>query len=70
MAEQRLKKLGIVKATKLTKNFDELYEAYKKKAEEAGYFGELRFINEHGRVFIYVVLWHGGLIHGYVEMVS
>ena len=60
MAEQRLKKLGIVKATKLTKNFDELYEAYKNKAEEAGYIGELKFINEHGRVFIYVVLWHGG----------
>jgi len=56
MTEQRLKKLGIVKATKLTKNFDELYEAYKKKALEAGYTGELKFINEHGRVFIYAVL--------------
>jgi hypothetical protein len=56
MAEQRLKKLGIVKASKLTKNFDELYEVYKKKAEKAGYIDELMFINEHGRVFIYVVL--------------
>jgi hypothetical protein len=56
MTEQRLKKLGIVKTTKLNKNFDELYEAYKNKAEEAGYIGELKFINEHGRVFIYVVL--------------
>jgi hypothetical protein len=56
MEEQRLKKLGIVKAKELTKKFDELYEVYKKKAEEAGYTGELRFIKEHGRVFVYVVL--------------
>ena len=56
MEEQRLKKLGIVKAKDLTKNFDELYEVYKKKAVEAGHIGELRFIKEHGRVFVYVVL--------------
>ena len=56
MEEQRLRKLGIIKAKDLTKNFDELYEVYKKKAEEAGYTGELKFITEHGRVFIYVVL--------------
>lgn len=58
MEEQRLKKLGIIKAKDLIKNFDELYEVYKKKAEEAGCTGELKFIKEHGRVFIYVVLWH------------
>jgi hypothetical protein len=56
MEEQRLKKLGIIKAKELTKNFDEHYEVYKKKAIEAGYLGELRFIKEHGRVFVYVVL--------------
>ena len=54
--KERLKKLGIEKAKNLTKDFDNLYEVYKKKAVEAGYFGELRFIKEHGRVFIYVVL--------------
>jgi hypothetical protein len=58
MEEQRLKKLGIIKAKELTKNFDEHYEVYKKKAEEAGHTGELKFIKEHGRVFIYVVLCH------------
>lgn len=56
MEEQRLKKLGIVKAKELKKNFDELYEVYKKKAIEAGCDGELKFITEHGRVFVYVVL--------------
>ena len=56
MTEKRLSKLGVVKAKQLTKNFDELYEVYKKKAVEAGYLGELRFIKEHGRVFVYVVL--------------
>jgi hypothetical protein len=58
MEEQRLKKLGIEKAKSLNKDFDKLYEVYKKKALEAGYTGELRFINEHGRVFIYVVHFH------------
>jgi len=56
MTEERLSKLGVVKAKQLTNNFDELYEVYKKKAIEAGYLGELRFIKEHGRVFVYVVL--------------
>ena len=56
MTEERLKKLGIVKAKQLTKNFDELYEVYKLKALEAGYNGELRFIKEHGKVLIYIVI--------------
>ena len=58
MPEERLKKLGIEKTKVLNANFDELYEKYKKRAEEAGCEGELKFIREHGRVFIYVVLWH------------
>jgi len=58
MEQQRLKKLGIVKVKELTKNFDEYYEVYKKKAEEGGHTGELRFIKEHGRVKIFVVLCH------------
>ncbi|MEI6880332.1 MAG: hypothetical protein WCK82_03225 [Bacteroidota bacterium] len=54
--EERLRKLGIEKAKTLTKNFDELYEVYKKKAEEAGCTGEIKFIKEHGKVSIYVVI--------------
>lgn len=56
MTEERLKKLGIEKAKELNADFDNMYEIYKKKALEAGCEGELKFINEHGRVFIYVVL--------------
>jgi hypothetical protein len=56
MDTKRYHKLGVEKATKLSKEFDELYEIYKKKALEAGYGEELKFITEHGRVSIYVVL--------------
>lgn len=55
MPEERLKKLGIEKTKVLNADFDNLYEKYKKKALEAGNDGELKFIPEHGRVFIYVV---------------
>ena len=58
MPEQRLKKLGVEKVKVLNANFDDLYEKYKKRALEAGCEGEIKFIREHGRVFIYVVLWH------------
>ena len=56
MPEERLKKLGIEKVKTLTSDFDNLYEKYKKKALEAGCEGEIKFIREHGRVFIYVVI--------------
>jgi hypothetical protein len=56
MDEQRLRKLGVIKSTELSKNFDEYYDTYKSKAEESGYTGEVKFIKEHGRVFVYVVI--------------
>ena len=56
MPEQRLKKLGIEKTKVLTEDFDKVYEVYKKRAIEAGCEGEIKFIREHGRVFIYVVI--------------
>jgi hypothetical protein len=56
MTEERFKKLGVVKQKDLTNNFDEIYEVYKLKALEAGYRGELRFIKEHGKVLIYIVI--------------
>ena len=56
MAEERLRKLGIEKVKILNQKFDELYEKYKKKAAETGYLGELRFIREHSRVIIYLVI--------------
>jgi len=56
MPEQRLRKLGVEKTKVLTEDFDKVYEVYRKKALEAGYEGEIKFIREHGRVFIYVVI--------------
>jgi hypothetical protein len=56
MTEQRLRKLGIEKVKTLNENFDVLYEKYKKKALDAGYLGEIKFIREHSRVIIYVVI--------------
>ena len=56
MTEERLIKLGIEKVKNLNKDFDNLYEKYKKKAIDAGYTGELKFIKEHGKVLIYVVI--------------
>jgi hypothetical protein len=56
MPEERLKKLGTEKTKVLNADFDTLYEKYKNKALEAGCKGEIKFIREHGRVLIYVVL--------------
>ena len=52
----KLKKLGIVKTKILNKDFDNLYEKYKSKAVNEGFLGDLKFITEHGRTFIYVVI--------------
>ena len=51
-----MKKLGIEKAKVLNKDFDVIYERYSKKAKIQGYHGELKFIKEHGKVLIYVVI--------------
>jgi hypothetical protein len=56
MDEQRLRKIGSIKSKKLSQSFDEYYDIYKTKAEESGYTGEVKFIKEHGMVFIYVVI--------------
>lgn len=55
--EQRLRKIGHVKATTFKKQFDQVYDFWKKKAEdEFNYFGDLRFIKEHNQIFIYIIL--------------
>lgn len=56
MGNIRLKKLGVEKVKTLTNNFDFIYQKYKEKAEKAEKYGDIKFIIEHGRVFIYVVL--------------
>jgi hypothetical protein len=55
--EQRLKKIGQVKATTFNKEFDRVYDYWKKRSEnEFNYFGDLKFIKEHNMVFIYTVI--------------
>ena len=55
--EIRLKKIGQVKATIFNKQFDNVYDYWKGKAEdEFNYFGDLKFIKEHNLVFVYIVL--------------
>jgi hypothetical protein len=55
--EQRLKKIGQVKATQFNKDFDRVYDYWKKRAEdEFNYFDDLKFIKEHNQVFIYIIL--------------
>lgn len=53
---ERYKKLGWVKEQNFRDHFDELYDRFKKKAEELGLEGELKFVEEHGKVLIYVGL--------------
>ena len=55
--EIRLKKIGQVKATVFSKQFDSVYDYWKKRAEdEFNYFDDLKFIKEHNQVFIYIIL--------------
>lgn len=52
----RLKKIGVEKVKVLDKYFDSVYDFYKKKAEDKGYWGELKFIKEKSKVFIYTII--------------
>lgn len=53
---QHLRKIGTEKAKILDKCFDQVYDFYKRKAEDNGYWGELKFIKEKSRVFIYSII--------------
>jgi hypothetical protein len=53
---ESVRKLGTEKLKDVDSNFDDIYDKYKKKAEAEGYYGELRFSKEHGKVVIFVVL--------------
>ena len=55
--EIRLKKIGKVKATIFNKQFDNVYDYWKRRAEEEyNYWGDLKFIKEHNLVFIYTII--------------
>ena len=56
MEDILLKKLGIEKAKYVNEKFDEVYDKYQNKSKELGYPGKLKFIKEHGKVIIYVII--------------
>jgi len=51
-----LKRLGVEKEKAFSKDFDRIYDLYKQKALDQGRKGDLRFIKEHGKVIVYVVM--------------
>ena len=56
MAE-RVRKIGWEKASLFNKNFDKIYDYWKNKAqEEHKYYGDLKLIKEHNKVFIYIII--------------
>ena len=54
---QKVRKIGWEKASLFNKNFDKIYDYWKKKAEEEwNYYGDLKLIKEHNKVFIYIII--------------
>jgi hypothetical protein len=51
-----LKRLGVEKEKAFSKDFDSMYDLYKQKALDLGRKGDLRFIKEHGKIIVYVVI--------------
>lgn len=54
--EIRLHKIGTEKIKVFENNFDKVYDYYKRKAEDSGYWGELKFVKERGKIIIYVII--------------
>ncbi len=56
MTDVRLRRLGQEKIVVVQKNFDKVYDHYKLKAESEGYFGDIKFIKERGKIIIYTII--------------
>ena len=53
----KVRKIGWEKASLFNKNFDKIYDYWKNKAqEEHKYYGDLKLIKEHNKVFIYIII--------------
>jgi hypothetical protein len=53
----KIRKIGWEKASIFNKNFDKVYDYWKKKAqEEYNYYDDLRLIKEHNKVYIYITI--------------
>ena len=54
---QKVRKIGWEKASLFNKNFDKIYDYWKKKAQdEWNYYDDLRLIKEHNKVIIYIII--------------
>ena len=51
-----LKRLGVEKEKAFSKYFDRFYDLYKQMALDLVRKGDLRFVKEHGKVIVYVVM--------------
>lgn len=51
-----VRKLGEEKKINVDKNFDFYHDYYKNKAENLGYYGEIKIKKEHSKVIFFVVL--------------
>ncbi len=56
MTDIRLHRLGSEKLKVFEKNFDKVFDWYRDKANQSGYFGDLKFIKERGKMIIYVTI--------------
>jgi hypothetical protein len=65
--EIRLRKIGIEKSKSFDMDFDGLYDFYKNKAEDMGYFGDLKFIKERGKVIIYTIIEFPDIESGFLD---
>ena len=53
----KIRKIGWEKESIFNKNFDKVYDYWKKKAqEEYNYYDDLRLIKEHNKVYIYITI--------------
>lgn len=54
--EKYVRKLGIENLKDFKENFDEICDRYQRKAIKEGYYGDLIFKKEHGKMIIFVTL--------------
>lgn len=54
--EELVRRLGSESTKDFKENFDEICDKYQSKAIKEGYYGDLIFKKEHGRIIIFVTL--------------
>jgi|AntRauTorcE11897_2_1112592.scaffolds.fasta_scaffold01437_3 hypothetical protein len=51
---KRLRKIGVVKSKDFKNDFDNIYDMFRKKANDLGFDNDLKFIKDKNRVNIYI----------------